>query len=153
MDVIIKPFWIVLSLVYFCLAAIHYKMRFRVTPSTYISAAHTPAPDNNPFTPVIFRQFLRDLEQNQKLLRYASYGFFVAGVVSLSQGILNLDSEIPVNVVFVLLAAIIVFFIIYWRERWIIWVFYSPIRGAWYKRKYRLQSTKQKSLWDRIKGR
>jgi hypothetical protein len=154
MDVIIRPFWIFLSVVYFGLAEIHYKMGFRVTPSTYIAAAYTPAPDN-PHLQTIFRQFLRDLKQDRKLLKLASVGFFVGGVVSLLQG-LNLDPEIPinvVNVVFVVLAVIIVFFLIYWRARWIIWVFIGPVRSFWFKRKYKLKSTKQKSHWDHIRGR
>jgi len=84
MDVAIKPFWIILSLVYFWLAAIHYKRQFGVIPSTYQAAAYTPAPDNAPdeirylyaYIQTAFRQFIRDIQQNKKLMIYASAAFF-----------------------------------------------------------------------------
>jgi len=137
MDVAIKPFWIILSLVYFWLAAIHYKRQFGVIPSTYQAAAYTPAPDNAPdeirylyaYIQTAFRQFIRDIQQNKKLMIYASTAFFVAGVVSLLQGLTNLEAAFSVNIVFVVLVAIIALAILYWRRRWVLEPFVGPIRN------------------------
>jgi hypothetical protein len=134
MDVVIQPFWIGLSVVYFWLAAIHHKLQFVISPSSYQAAAYTPS--NDPYVPMIFRRILRDIDQNRKLMRYASYGFFAAGVASLLQGIINLEFQIVLNVAFFVLGAIIVFIVIYWRWKWVILVFVGPIQRYRSKRKH-----------------
>jgi predicted RND superfamily exporter protein len=136
MDVVIEPFWILLSFVYFFLAATHYKLSDYIIPSTFKAAAHPPAPDN---TQMIFREIINNLLRNKKYLRLASAGFFVGGVVSLAQGISNVvDSGISINVVFVVLAAIIILLVIYWRWKWVILVFVGPIQRYRFKRKHNL---------------
>lgn len=127
MEVIITPFWIVLSFVYFWLAAVHYKRRFVITPSTYIASAYTKVPDDTSDDirflrsdiQRVFKRFVLDIEQNRELMKYASVGFFVAGVVSLLQGITNLEGQFSINILFVLIAAIIVLAVLYWRWRWV----------------------------------
>ena len=171
MDVVITPFWIILSGVYFWLAAIHYKRRFMITPSIYISSALTEAPDNaadnirylRADIQMVFKQFIRDIEQNRELMKYASIGFFVAGVVSLLQGLTNLEAQFSVNILFAVIAAIIVLSILYWRRRWVLEPFIGPIRNYWFRRKYNLKppegsiqarlSLLAKDLRDRIRGR
>jgi len=55
--------------------------------------------------------------------------FFVAGVVSLLQGLTNLEAAFSVNIVFVVLVAIIALAILYWRRRWVLEPFVGPIRN------------------------
>jgi len=136
MNVVIEPFWILLSFVYFFLAATNYRFSDYIIPSTFKAAAHPPAPDN---IQMISRELVNSLLRNKKYLRLASAGFLIAGVVSLAQGISNVaDSGISINVVFVVIAAIVIVLVIYWRWKWVFLVLFGPIQRYRFKRKHNL---------------
>jgi hypothetical protein len=54
----------------------------------------------------------------------------------LLQGLLNLDSEIAVNILFVALVLGILMVVIYLRGKWLIALFVSSVRKLWFKMKY-----------------
>lgn len=88
------------------------------------------------YTAVALRRLKESDRQNKRLIRYASYGFFFAGIISLLQGILNLDSEIAVNIIFVSLVLAVLLLIVYLRGKWLIELFIGSVRTLWWKIKY-----------------
>lgn len=140
MDVAIKPFWIVLSVVYFSLAAKHYYRVFVITPSTYVAAANTPlAPGDDPYRQTIFRKFISDIEKDRELMLLATVGFFVGGVLFLLQGITNVEYQIPVNVALAIAVAVAALVLVYWRWRWVFMPITGPISRWWLRMQSELQ--------------
>jgi hypothetical protein len=140
MDVAIKPFWIVLSVVYFSLAAKHYYRMFVITPSIYMAAAYTtPAPGDDPYRQTIFRKFIRDIEKDRQLMWLATVGFFVGGVVFLLQGITNVEYQIPVNVAVAIAVVVAVLVFVYWRWRWVFMPITGPVSRWWLRTQFKSQ--------------
>lgn len=146
MDIVIRPFWIALSIAYFVLAWVHYLIQARI----WVLASHVVAPatavaqeipgDFDKMNIAISLRQIRDMSAlNKKLIRYASYGFLLAGFISLAQGVLNLDSEIAINVIFIALALVVLLIIVYFEGRWLVQLLASSIRMLWYKVQWQMR--------------
>jgi hypothetical protein len=126
MDVVIRPFWIALSVAYFALAWVHYRIQEGIWISSHVTGPATALADESPgnfdrWNIAIALNQIRDGNiRNKKLLKYASYGFLLAGFISLLQGVLNLDSEIAINIVFVVLVLVVLLVIFYLKGQWLV---------------------------------
>lgn len=139
MDVVIRPFWIAISVAYFALAWVHYLIQGRIWISSHVTAPATALAEETPgdsdkwYTAVALNQIRANSIQNKKLIRYAAHGFLLAGFISLLQGVLNLNSEIAINVVFIALALVVLLVIVYLRGRLLVQLLARSIRMHWYK--------------------
>ncbi|MGZ4864503.1 MAG: hypothetical protein ACXV5H_06535 [Halobacteriota archaeon] len=137
MDVVIKPFWLAISFAYFVLAWLHYKIQSNIT---IISSNFIESMERGNFDQPNIAFALRRIKDNEthhkRLIRYASYGFLLAGIISLAQGLLNLEYGVTVDVIFILLALFVVLLIIYLKGKWLVDLFVGFIRVIWFKIQY-----------------
>jgi hypothetical protein len=158
MDVVIRPFWIAISVAYFALAWVHYRIQEGIWISSHVTAPATAHAEESPgnydrWNIAIALNQIRDGNiRNKKLLNYASYGFLLAGFISLLQGVLNLGSEIAINIVFVVLALVVLLVIFYSKGQWLLALLPRSVQARlfnvrWWIRRRTIRFREKHGFW------
>ncbi len=110
MDIIIKPFWIIIALVYSFLAWYYYRLSKEyepLYPSKWIESVRSLGESseyNQRSDPTAIHLanlmdfYNKGVKRNKTLLKLASLGFLLAAIISLLQGLLDLETALRITI-------------------------------------------------------
>lgn len=102
MDLFIKPFWIAIAFVYLGLAVFHYNLQRFLLPISgkWIAAAEST---EDYYAGMALRLINYATDTTKRVLKYSSYAFLIAGVISLLQGLLDIENTVSLSLIFIVI--------------------------------------------------